>query len=162
MSQIPCPGNPLCRKSFRYPSGLRGHRFSCKEAQRKLRPKFEIPAIHYHSPDVSESLIQFNRSDTLVTLISALESKAKSKLSSKKQLTESEKTRQNLAIRNNVNKGSVWISRQGAVNNFELKEYPDYQREYTTYWSLEELPQLKKIYPPRRDNVRLLLLHNNN
>ncbi len=172
MSHLACPGSPMCQKTFQYVNGLRAHRMTCSHAQGKIKRKMIIPSIRSHSPEVSSALIQMNRSATSVTLLSTPEN---SKLSDRSSLTSggsgsmstlslkprtaTERARDNLAIRNNVNKGSVLIARQGAVNNFDHKLYATIHREYTTYWALEELPQLANVYRPRRDNVRVLMNH---
>ncbi len=153
MHPIRCPGHPRCQKLFRYPSALKAHLLVCTDGQHQVKSKLQIPGqISYRNPDLEIFVFGSNSARNFLTVSKLDKRYLKGKHSNSADDSDKvEYLKSELAVKKNLNKGNVTISREVAMGNFMEKKYPTIHREYTSYWTVGELQHLSKVSNSRRD-----------
>lgn len=184
MPQLMCPGAPLCQKSFGFASALRAHELSCPHARRRFERKLRMerverelprPGINVVGPVVArERALAAHAAEVAADARTAQpgssgsvspnvrfgkggSSGASNAAIAEAGLESAVNEATALALRRQLKKGNLIISRRGAPSDLVDPEKPAFRREYTTYWALSDLPSLARTYTPRRDHVTLLL-----
>lgn len=176
MPQLACPGAPLCQKSFTFASALRAHELSCPHARRRFERKLRMerverelprPGVNVVVPVVARerALAASEARGTLPAGVSGSVSPnvrfVKGGASNSRLMEAGLESAVNeataLALRRQLKKGNLVISRRGAPSDLVDPEKAPFRREYTTYWALSDLPSLERTFTPRRDHLTELL-----
>ena len=187
MPQQMCPGAPLCQKSFGFASALRAHELSCPHARRRFERKLLMERVERELPrpgiNVVGPVVARERAIAAHAAEAAADARpaqpganvrsgsispnvrfgkggsggATNAAIAESGLESAVNEATALALRRQLKKGNLIISRRGAPSDLVDPEKPAYRREYTTYWALSDLPSLARTFTPRRDHVTLLL-----